>query len=812
MISSKQVLVTGGQFTQQHYHGQASVGGNKAPIDMLMDAVAPSAFHDSGASFNKPRCYPRTRVKTREVIMHWILGEDKDARDGKQFMWLTGAAGCGKSAIAQSTIESCIERGLPLAGFFFSRQDPARNHAGSLVATLAYQLYCAFPQTEVQTKILSTIQQDPLIFKKTLQQQFTSLIIQPLWTYFSKNQFIQHQVPFLIAIDGLDECMDRTAQKAILTGLAESLRNSNLRIPIFVASRPEHDIRLSFDSKYLKHITTVLSLDLSGDESVLEADSDIRLYLLDRFAEIKDDFNNRTTGRKLAQDWPGDAVIGILVLMSSVIRYVESTHHRPDHRLEIILNLRAVNGDYPLAELDELYAMILESAVDIEKVLHVLSLYFMDTPPISCSVIEKMLSYDEGEVETLFSGMGALVKITKSTSPFPPRDREDGQEHAPSYLRMLLASFGEYLLDATRSKQFHIDVDYETIRHVTHALQYLALYCSSSLVPYSTAAAPMYIFHRNQCRVGRGLDSQSTISSELKESLLSFSVEDFLEPHTSTSVYPHLLEYFVTPFLELLETVVHNDPFAYYIQFHQLENIGNILMKQVRQYFEDDRLASVLILFNHMGSHRFVPVLEVPQHSPYRPYVHSAPFYLDSVYNDSDILSLSRIWESSTPFIGQSVYHGFLRQLLRLPVETFKYALGPKMHEKAALYCFEELTETVSLLPPPSGLEMVITTVTDDAEDDNYPKLSFNSANGGQWQCQCSTRLDPGEEELYFLLLGYIIFLLPCCGRSDALVAACENHRVSFIDQPDGPFPVRRRLLHKEINNYLARVSPILRV
>ncbi|KAF9544211.1 hypothetical protein CPC08DRAFT_417670, partial [Agrocybe pediades] len=416
MISSAQgVLVNGGQFTQNNYHGQASLR-NRELVDILMEAVAPNAFHNSEARFDPPKCHPRTRVKIREIIMCWILGEDKDGRAWTQFMWLNGAAGCGKSAIAQSTIESCIERGMLVASFFFSKSDPTRNHTGPLVATLAYQLYCAFPETKVQSEILSAIKQDPLIFKRTLQCQFTALVIQPLKSHFSRYQSTQHRVPFLIVIDGLDECADRTAQKTILTGLAESVRIANLCIPIFVASRPEHDIKLSFISKNLKDMHTALSLDLQDER---EADSDIRLYLFDRFAEIKDNFNNRTTGKKLHQDWPGDWVIETLVWKSSrqfvyaatVIRYVESTRHRPDHRLDVILNRRPENGDHPFAELDSLYATILESVLDIEKILHVLSLSLMDID-ILCSEIEKMLSYDEGELEILFCDMGALVQVS----------------------------------------------------------------------------------------------------------------------------------------------------------------------------------------------------------------------------------------------------------------------------------------------------------------------------------------------------------------------------------------------------------------
>ncbi|KAF9564015.1 hypothetical protein CPC08DRAFT_760405 [Agrocybe pediades] len=496
------------------------------PIDILTDAVATSALHDSGASFDKPKCHPRTRVKILEDIMRWILGE----KAGKQIMWLYGAAGCGKSAIAQSIVESCIERGVLLASFFFNKSDSTRNHAGPLVATLAYQLYCCFPETEVQTEILSAIKKDSLIFKKTLQQQIAALIIQPLRT--SSQRF---SLPI---------------QKAILTALADSVRLANFRIPIFVASRPEHDIKLSFSSKYLKDTHTSLSLDL---EDGGDADSDIRLYLFDRFAEIKDDFDNRTTGRKLVQDWPGHQVIETLVRKASgqfiyaaiVIRYVESTRHRPDHRLDIVLNLRPVNGDHPFAELDSLYTMILESALNTEKVLHVLTLYSMHIPRMSFSVIEKLLSYDEGEVETLFCDLGALVQIDK------PRSPSYDSEHSPTYLRILHAPFFEYLLDAARSKQFHIDKEYGFIRYVIPTFQYLVSCCSSSFNPASDEGTPIRCFESHAYKF-----RWCTIDPEIRDAVFSFPLKEFLGPHTGTYTYLRLIDQFVSPFVEFLEIIV----------------------------------------------------------------------------------------------------------------------------------------------------------------------------------------------------------------------------------------------------------------
>ncbi|KAF4617828.1 hypothetical protein D9613_006346 [Agrocybe pediades] len=831
MISSSQgVFVNGGQFIQNNYHGH-TLPANKAPIDILTEAVAPRAFHDSGASFDKPKCHPRTRVKILEEIMRWILGECLGLRATKQFMWLNGAAGCGKSAIAQTTVESCIQRGLSLASFFFNRSDPTRNHAGPLVATLAYQLYRAFRGTGVQKDILSAIQEDPFIFKKTLQQQFTSLIIQPLTTHFSKDQSSRYRVPFLIVIDGLDECTDRTSQKEILTGLADCLHNSNLFIPIFVASRPEHDIKLSFASKYLKAMHISLSLDLQDGR---DADSDIRLYLLDRFAEIKDDFDNRTAGRKLVQDWPSDRVIETLVKKSSqqfiyaatVVRYVESTRHRPDHRLEVVLNLRPVNGDHPFAELDSLYAMVLESTLDIKRVREVLSLCLMNyKPPICCSVIEKMLSYDEGEVETLFCDMGALVR-------FEPDKHYIMEGPAPLFLRILHASLEDYLLDAARSKQLHIDEKQERIKHVTHSLQYLALCSSSSFNPNSPAGAPIYILHtlsQKRTSLPNWRMDQITNLFELRQPMLSFPLKEFLEPHPGTRTYPLLVRSFLDPFIELLKIMVHSDPTLSYVQDHQLRNLEFFVMQQIPQYFKSGRLALILVLFYHVGSNRLVPILECPHDlfASYR-YRYSTPFDAAHDFDEGDILSLSCIWEDSTFLIGDDKYYHYVRKLLHNPDPIATYAIGSVMHERAALACFQELAKTILRLPSSSEQniaiatgsdstenvsssseqDITIATGSDGTEDDANPKLMFKFANGGPWRFECSSESKLEPEELYFVLLGYLIFLLPRCGRSDALVAACEEHdRMSYIDQQNGPLPVRRRLLRVEIDYYMSRTS-----
>ncbi|KAF9549498.1 hypothetical protein CPC08DRAFT_769061 [Agrocybe pediades] len=817
MISLHRSLITGGQFTQNNYQGQ------KAPFDKLTDAIAPNAFHDSAARFDPPKCHPRTRVKILDDVMGWILGQGQDV-PVKPFLWLNGGAGAGKSAIAQSTVERCKEQGLRLASFFFNKSDPTRNHAGLLVATLAYQLLQAFPGTEVQTQILSAIAEEPLIFTKRLQRQFTALVVQPLKTYLSTHQFPKPQTSFLIVIDGLDECIAPTSsQKTILSDLSKILYNSNPCIQIFVASRPEHDITLSFSSEYLCDNHTFISLDLDAQP---EAKADVRLYLVDRFAHIKDGFNKRTKGSKLDESWPAETVIEKLVKNSSgqfiyaatVIRYVESTRHRPDRRLDMVLELRPHDGDSPFAELDALYANILKSSSNIEKVLEVLSLGVLKVlttkeEPGSVNEIEKVLAYDEGEVEMLFCDLGALVTFSQS-----PR----------STLKILHASLYDYLLDEARSNQFHIDLYGKYIgRHMANVLNYIAS-CGPEYDPYdflSLGLRAASFFVENSFKLPR-----CTIPPELPQAAFSFSLKEFLAPHfLSTHVPPRVLE-FTVAFLHILRIMALNNTACLHIEDHQRRNLDNVIINPLQKYFDDEKLALVLAFFYQLGSHRFVPWCNMqstfkalgnvlPDSTFSCILLNVDPFAID------DDLSLTSLWIPD--YIGQSglldevagsIYLDYMHLFLRRVS-----ASSPTVYAKATKVCFDVLP----LLQVPS-FSWNPNAGGDDTEDDPCPHLFFDDVYlTGPWMFEIQSSSDSSDQDttdeesydeeqldsidecagaMYFLILGYLIFFLPRCGRSDDLIAACRKQQTLYIGQPNNPFPIRWRRLHMEINNYLVRV------
>ena len=62
-------------------------------------------------------------------------------------MWLYGATGAGKSAIAQTIAELCEEHKLLLASFFF-RADSLWSNSKRLIATITYLVAAVIPVFE----------------------------------------------------------------------------------------------------------------------------------------------------------------------------------------------------------------------------------------------------------------------------------------------------------------------------------------------------------------------------------------------------------------------------------------------------------------------------------------------------------------------------------------------------------------------------------------------------------------------------------------------------------------------------------------
>ncbi|KAF8986560.1 hypothetical protein BDQ17DRAFT_1289625, partial [Cyathus striatus] len=269
-----------------------------AGFKLLQQQTTAGASHDAGERYDAPKCHPETRKAVLSNIMNWVNSDSEPTR----VMWLYGAAGAGKSAIAQTIAKECHNEGKLTASFFFSRFGAGRNKKDSLVATIAFQLSVSVPATK--EFIIKNIEKNPNIFKTNIRTRMTTLVVEP----FNLANTVD-TAPRLIVLDGLDECEVRKDQAEIIEAIAKSLsmdRGSQLRV--LLASRPEVEIRQAFDEECISSISIQLALD-----DTFDPDKDIELFLQSRFQLLK---RQHVLGSTLVS-WPSNEDIRRIVQKSS---------------------------------------------------------------------------------------------------------------------------------------------------------------------------------------------------------------------------------------------------------------------------------------------------------------------------------------------------------------------------------------------------------------------------------------------------------------------------------------------------------------
>ena len=324
---------------------------------------------------------------------------------------------------------------------FFLERIQKRNNEKCLIASIAYQI--AFNLPQAKDAIEAAVDRDPAIFQRSVAAQLTTLIIDPL-TQLSKTGIIQSTpVPNLIIIDGLDECHGRQVQQHILHAVSSAL-SSALSIPLkfLICSRPESHLALEFTSLISGGMVTSLSL-----EDGYEQNADIERYLIDSFHKIS---TTHPLKEYIPREWPTYKVLSDLVKKSSgqfiyaatVVKYISSNRHQPTRRLEIVLGTQPARNDMPFAELDGLYLSILSSVEDIKATIRLLGvLVLTNISPKTPEVVGEFMFLDPAEVQCLLLDVASVVKCVEKKAK----------------IRILHASFRDFLLDRSRSGEYYID-------------------------------------------------------------------------------------------------------------------------------------------------------------------------------------------------------------------------------------------------------------------------------------------------------------------------------------------------------------------
>jgi hypothetical protein len=370
--------------------------------------------------------------------LDWIHDESSAT-----FFWLYGPAGAGKTAILQAIAEFlCSTSGSDQnfgGSFFFSRGKKGRDQGHFLFSTVAYQLALKVPG--LRQHVNRIMESDPTLHTKSMDIQLQKLIVDAFHDLLPLPQR-----PYLVIIDGLDECRDKATQQSILQLLCKAITVHKLPLRFLIGSRPESHIRVSFDQESLHTITHRTVLDKTFDPG-----RDILNFLQDGFAKI---CAENSILSHVERPWPTKGVIDLLVQRSSgqfiyaatVLKFVDADFCSPTKQLELVLK----PDPTAFSDLDQLYTQILSvypSAVNIVEVLGIVIGFDGNHLP---EVIEDILGMEEGRLKLVLHGLSSLMEDENGK-------RSKGRVISYVIPHFAHASFFDYLFDSNRSGPFHVN-------------------------------------------------------------------------------------------------------------------------------------------------------------------------------------------------------------------------------------------------------------------------------------------------------------------------------------------------------------------
>lgn len=367
-------------------------------------------------------------------------------------MWVYGPAGVGKSAVAQSCAELFADRKQLLSAYFFSRSD-VRNKAKYLFTSIAYQIST---RNKVYREILDRrIRDDPALLTQALHEQFQELVIKPLEEARAHGTHTIGAEPFVVIIDGLDECDSSDGQHRILEVVARSAQKHSLPFRWIIFSRAEPHITASFKRHDLHGLTCQTEVPVSRN-----IDHDIFCFLIDKLEEIG-------RGASLPSSWFSEDDVQVLVNLCAglfiyavtIERFVSKNNSfGPVSQLQAVLHLASTartdrNTDNPLSELDLFYTLIMgqvppEVLPTIRKILllHSPDLHF----PFTASAIANVLGLDKYQFQHACSLLHSVLELK-----YPYEEPDD----ETLVIRFHHRSFMDFMHDPKRSTKFSTYLD-----------------------------------------------------------------------------------------------------------------------------------------------------------------------------------------------------------------------------------------------------------------------------------------------------------------------------------------------------------------
>lgn len=361
--------------------------------------------------------------------MKWIHFDP--AERSAHIMWLHGPPCSGKTWLSKTIAMHCEETGIQVASFFYQKSDSTRNTVGYLIPTLVHQFTRHFPAFSDQIEL--AIMEDPMIFGRSTAIQFQKLIFEPMTRL--RPDDVLFPVPFVVVIDGLDQCDNDDVQCSIIRMIINMSNIYHRSHILFLVTSCAYQ-RLALECM----VDGVLSFPV---DAMYLSDDNVRVLLDDGLRTLR-----FTHYRKYNLDptWPLPHMIEQLVSRASghvpyvttILRHLSHSPLNPAEHLDLLLNLTPSDGSHPFAELDTLYSYIISSSSNSRQILYLL-LQNLHGNLSSIRDVESIMYLEVGSVGRIFSEVKSIVECNNDTITF---------HHS---------SFADYLVDPTRCRDLYMD-------------------------------------------------------------------------------------------------------------------------------------------------------------------------------------------------------------------------------------------------------------------------------------------------------------------------------------------------------------------
>ena len=249
-------------------------------------ALRNTAYDDQG----KLPCDLDTRVEVLADITNWVNDVSSQSRN---FFWMTGDPGCGKSAIAASLARHCKKEGILWAQFFINRNNEATTNPRVYFPSIARHMADHSSNSIVSKKIHDILKSNPTLLEGLSSEQALELFVRVVQVACN----VEKSKPVVIVIDGLDETSRKSLEDTatIFAGLFKELHRSNAKV--FISSRTDNEITkpffhsLQLNHEHVKHV----HLDTSDPSSM----EDVSRYLSRRIGKLAEEENLNL------EIWPG---------------------------------------------------------------------------------------------------------------------------------------------------------------------------------------------------------------------------------------------------------------------------------------------------------------------------------------------------------------------------------------------------------------------------------------------------------------------------------------------------------------------------